>query len=124
MWELQQYVVRLSGSIVDSLFHATRLGAMGLQILNCRLVLQPSGFIRSVASPPPVLCLVLSGTGLSGQQVCLTESTCVGDTLCPELLSFQVWRWLQVLLKAVLFQPPIVRIVSLSPAWPNFFSVY
>lgn len=49
------------------------------------------------------LSLVLSGTGLSGQQVGLTESTCKGDSLCPELLSFQAWRWLQVLLKAVLF---------------------
>lgn len=51
----------------------------------------------------PALCLVLSGTGLSGQHVSLTESTCMGDTLCPELLSSQVWRWPRVLPRAVLF---------------------
>lgn len=83
---------------VDSLFQASRL-----QVLSGRLALEPPGVVRSVASPPSALCWVLSGTGLSGQQVGLTESTCMGDTLCPELLSFQVCRWPQVLLRAALF---------------------
>lgn len=68
---------------------------------------RPAWRQRAASTPAswghPALCLVLSGTGLSGQHVSLTESTCMGDTLCPELLSSQVWRWPRVLPRAVLF---------------------
>lgn len=116
----QGMVVYPKGSGFLSYFPGNQPGGRGLPILSCRLVLRPPG-------GHPALCMVLSGTGFSGQHVSLTESTCMGDTLCPELLSSQVWRWprsFQGQPCFFLLQPSIVPIVSLSPVWPNFFSVY
>ena len=78
--------------------------------------------------PPPALCLVLGSTGLSGQQVGLIWAHVRGPNLPAPGCCFPrsgggpryVWRKSCFLL----LQPPIIPIVSLSPAWPNFFSVY
>lgn len=99
-----------------------------MEKLTCRSLLQQLG-LEFIESGLPLPCVLVSGsTGLFQAAGCTDLSLHAGNTFPAPGCCFHRSRggpryaWKKSC--SLLLQPPIIPIVSLSPAWLYFFSVY